>query len=50
MTNDVHVTLRIPAQLAEELDAVVKGGAFQTRSHAVRHAVMALLFEVSAGD
>ena len=46
MTNDIHLTLRIPADLAERLDAVVAGGAFQTRSDAVRHAVMALLSEV----
>ncbi len=50
MTNNVHLTLRIPASLAERLDTVVEGGAFMSRSAAVRHAVMALLFEVTAGD
>lgn len=50
MTQNTHLTMRLPSELVEKVDAVVKGGAFKSRSHAVRHAILAMLFEVGVGE
>lgn len=45
-----RVTLRIPEQQVDELEALVESGEFPTRSEAIRHAVREFVNERGETD